>query len=185
MTPKLLLLLAAAAATAAATPGATSGATPPPVFPIADYTTLVEKVANGSRLTVARGPVAVPGGTLFQVVHLYGDTQARGYAYGWLMADRVEKMMADLDVFYRDEVDSIPWARPERPWFGRPLARGQHSCTGRPATPGALDEWCCRARLVNIEGLAGCEAVASTCAGVSQPVVKPHVVTGLWRTSLI
>ena len=46
MTPKLLLLLAAAAATAAATPGATSGAPPPPVVPIADYTTLVEKVAN-------------------------------------------------------------------------------------------------------------------------------------------
>ena len=106
MTPKLLLLAAAAATAAAAPPGAT----PPPVFPIADYTTLVEKVANGSRLTVA-----VPGGTPFQVVHLYGDTQARGYAYGWLMAGRVEKMMADLDVFYRDEIDSIPWAKLKLP----------------------------------------------------------------------
>jgi isopenicillin-N N-acyltransferase-like protein len=104
MMPARLLLAATAAVAAASAPP--PGRSPPPIYDMQRYTTPVEHVENGTRATVH-----VPGGTPFSVVHLWGDTHARGYAYGWLMADRIEKILVDLDVFYQSEVSSIPWAK--------------------------------------------------------------------------
>ena len=102
------LLLLAPAAVLGAPP--TPPDVPPPVYPMERYTNLVEKTRNGSRSTVS-----VPGGTPFELVHLYGGTSERGFAYGWLMADRIDSMLTDLDIFYRDEIDSIPWEKLKLP----------------------------------------------------------------------
>lgn len=67
---------------------------PPPIYALERYSTLLEQHRNGTLLEVA-----VPGGTPFRVIHLRGDTEARGYAYGYLMADRIVSFIADLDDF--------------------------------------------------------------------------------------
>ena len=48
-------------------------------------------------------------------MHLHGDTHTRGFQYGYLMAEQVEAMMDDMDTFYRQEVDQIPWGKLKLP----------------------------------------------------------------------
>lgn len=107
-----MLLLCTMLATAAAldAQAAPPGAAPPPIFAMAEHTSLVRTAHNGSKFEVA-----VPGGTPFKMLHLRGGTFDRGYQYGFLMADEIVSMMADMDVFYKGEVSKIPWAKLKLP----------------------------------------------------------------------
>lgn len=77
---------------------------PPPTFQAADWTTWQPTAVNGSRRANVAVKFAAPDGTADVInlirLDLLGDSFARGFAHGSLIANEIVQFAADLEPFF-------------------------------------------------------------------------------------
>lgn len=90
-----------------------AGGEPNPIYPFAKFKTKLREVPNGVLYSMD-----APDNASVLVMHLYGGAKERGVAHGMLLHDELLAFFRELDGFYKNEVDEIPWDKLPA-WLGK------------------------------------------------------------------
>jgi hypothetical protein len=113
MVSSVVSLAALATSMGIAVHAAGANSEPNPIYPFAKFRKRLREVPNGVLYRMS-----APDNASLLVMHLYGGAEERGVAHGMLLHDELVGFFSELDGFYKNEVDQIPWDKLPA-WLGK------------------------------------------------------------------